>query len=138
MAIHDDSDAFGAQQTRPQPTRPQPARPEPAGAASVGAATAERGHASTPVRPDLTNDVEAKAPPGNRPRRDSRWDKTLQVRIPVEAWEAIVAEADRRGLPVSVMAGELLMAQLATLDTSTSGLISRIRTDLDALASRVE
>lgn len=133
MAIHDDSDAFGARPARPRQARPQPARPEPA-----STETAERGHASTPVRPDLTNDVEAKAPPGNRPRRDSRWDKTLQVRIPVEAWEAIVAEAERRGLPVSVMAGELLIAQLATLDDSTSGLISRIRTDLDALASRVE
>lgn len=128
MPIHDDSDAFGA----------QPARPEQASVSPAGPEAAERRHASTPVRPDLTNDIEAKAPPGNRPRRDSRWDKTLQVRIPVEAWEAIVAEADRRGLPVSTLAGELLIAQLATLDTSTSGLISRIRTDLDALASRVE
>lgn len=86
----------------------------------------------------VERDHEAAIPPGNRPRRESRWDKTLQVRLPVEAWEAVVAEAEKRGLPVTTLAGELLIAQMATLDTSTPGVIARIRADLDTLASRVE
>ncbi|SDC05355.1 hypothetical protein GA0111570_11625 [Raineyella antarctica] len=86
----------------------------------------------------VERDLETAMPPGNRPRRESRWDKTLQVRLPVEAWEAVVAEAEKRGLPVSTLAGELLIAQLATLDSSTPGVIARIRADLDTLSSRVE
>lgn len=93
---------------------------------------------STPTEADLVEHFgEARIPPGNRPRRESRWDKTLQVRLPVEDWEALVAEAEKRGLPVSTMAGELLIAQLASLGTSTSGLVARIRADLDTVASRL-
>ncbi|QGF22654.1 hypothetical protein [Raineyella fluvialis] len=93
---------------------------------------------STPTDADVVERFgDARIPPGNRPRRESRWDKTLQVRLPVEEWEALVAEAERRGLPVSTMAGELLIAQLASLDTSTPGVVARIRADLDTLASRL-
>ena len=83
-------------------------------------------------------EADVPLPPGSRPRRESRWDRTLQVRLPVEAWEVVVAEAEKRGLPVSTLAGELLIAQLTFLDTSTPGLIARIRADLDTLASRVD
>lgn len=94
---------------------------------------------STPADADMVErDADARIPPGSRPRRESRWDKTLQVRLPVEEWEAVVAEAERRGLPVSTLAGELLIAQLASLDTSTRGVIARMRADLDTLASRVD
>lgn len=99
-----------------------------AAAQAFGAAAAE----------SVEREADVHIPPGSRPRRESRWDRTLQVRLPVEAWEVVVAEAEKRGLPVSTLAGELLIAQLAFLDTSTPGLIARIRADLDTLASRVD
>ena len=51
--------------------------------------------------------------------------------------DALAAIAEKRGVPVSTLARDLLLAQIAETDTSAKGLIAKIRAELDALASRV-
>ena len=45
--------------------------------------------------------------------------------------------AERRGIPVSTLARELLMTQLRAGDDSPQAVIARLRSDLNALASVV-
>ncbi|SDC01789.1 hypothetical protein GA0111570_11444 [Raineyella antarctica] len=73
---------------------------------------------------------------GSKVTRGHRRAKTLQVRLNVEELGALEDLADRRGLPVSTVARDLLLAQLAASNTSTERLIARLRADLDNLASR--
>jgi hypothetical protein len=63
--------------------------------------------------------------------------KTLQVRLNGDELAALVALADARGIPVSTLARDMLLGQLATADTSTKALIARIRAELETLASSV-
>lgn len=45
--------------------------------------------------------------------------------------------AEQRGLPVSTLARDLLLAQIVGVDDSAKALIAKIRAELDDLATRV-
>ncbi|MCG6568450.1 ribbon-helix-helix protein, CopG family [Tessaracoccus sp. Y36] len=75
--------------------------------------------------------------PGSRVTRGHQRAKTLQVRLNAEELEALTRLAERRGLPVSTLARDILLTQLAGSDESAGALIARIRAELDDLASRV-
>ena len=49
----------------------------------------------------------------------------------------LIADPAQRGIPLSTLARDLLLAQIAETGTSAKGLIAKIRAELDALASRV-
>ena len=49
----------------------------------------------------------------------------------------LIADPAQRGIPLSTLARDLLLAQITETDTSAKGLIAKIRAELDALASRV-
>ena len=51
--------------------------------------------------------------------------------------ETLTRLAEQRGLPVSTLARDLLLSQLAGPDESAKALIARIRAELDDLATRV-
>ena len=63
--------------------------------------------------------------------------KTLQIWLNDDELAALSSLAEARGIPVSTLARDLLLGQLAASDTSTKALIARIRAELDALASSV-
>ena len=46
-------------------------------------------------------------------------------------------EAEQRGIPVSTLARDLLLSQLAGSDDSVKALVAKIRAELDDLATRV-
>lgn len=75
--------------------------------------------------------------PGSKVTRGHQRAKTLQVRLNTEELEALAQLAERRGLPVSTLARDILLTQLAASDESAGALIARIRAELDDLASRV-
>ncbi|GAB3820572.1 hypothetical protein GCM10028820_26950 [Tessaracoccus terricola] len=75
--------------------------------------------------------------PGSKVTRGHQRAKTLQVRLNAEELEALTQLAERRGLPVSTLARDILLTQLAASDESAGALIARIRAELDDLASRV-
>lgn len=62
---------------------------------------------------------------------------TLQFRLTAEEFDALMQAAERRGLPVSTLARDLLLSHLAGSDDSAKALIARIRAELDELATRV-
>lgn len=80
---------------------------------------------------------DAAIKPGSKVTRGHRRAKTLQVRLNAEELGALETLAEQRGLPVSTLARDLLLTQLAASDTSTERLIARLRADLENLASRV-
>ncbi len=63
--------------------------------------------------------------------------KTLQIRLNDDELATLSSLAETRGIPVSTLARDLILGQLAASDTSTKALIARIRAELDALASSV-
>jgi hypothetical protein len=63
--------------------------------------------------------------------------RTLQIRLNDDELAALSSLAEARDIPVSTLARDLLLGQLAASDTSTKALIARIRAELDALASSV-
>ena len=75
--------------------------------------------------------------PGSKVTRGHQRAKTLQVRLNVEELETLTRLAEQRGLPVSTLARDLLLSQLAGPDESAKALIARIRAELDDLATRV-
>ena len=75
--------------------------------------------------------------PGSKVTRGHQRAKTLQVRLNVEELETLTRLAEQRGLPVSTLARDLLLSQLAGPDESAQALIARIRAELDDLATRV-
>ncbi len=75
--------------------------------------------------------------PESKVTRGHRRGKTLQVRLNVEELDALARLAEQRGLPVSTLARDILLAQLADSSDSTQALIARIRAELDDLAARV-
>lgn len=96
------------------------------------------------INDPITADAEASernpdAPlkPGTKMTRGHQRSKTLQVRMNPDELDALAAIAGQRGIPVSTLARDLLLAHIAERDTSTKGLIAKIRAELDALASRV-
>ncbi|MDO5534476.1 MAG: hypothetical protein Q4F65_07485 [Propionibacteriaceae bacterium] len=82
-------------------------------------------------------DMDAAIKPGSKVTRGHQRAKTLQVRLNAEEFDALVQAAERRGLPVSTLARDLLLAQLAGSDDSAQALIAKIRAQLESLATRV-
>lgn len=80
---------------------------------------------------------DAPIKPGSKLTRGHQRARTLQVRLNAEEMDALALLAEQRGLPVSTLARDLLLAQLAGTDTSAKALIAKIRAELDDLASRV-
>lgn len=80
---------------------------------------------------------DAAIKPGSTVSRGHQRSKTLQVRMNPEELEALATIAEQRGLPVSTLARDLLLSQIAETDTSAKGLIAKIRAELDTLATRV-
>ncbi|MCB0912411.1 MAG: ribbon-helix-helix protein, CopG family [Propionibacteriaceae bacterium] len=74
---------------------------------------------------------------GAKVTRGHQRAKTLQVRLNAEELDALTLLAEQRGMPVSTLARDLLLAQLAGTDTTTKALIAKIRAELDDLATRV-
>lgn len=80
---------------------------------------------------------DADLKPGTRTSRGHGRSKTLQVRLNDDEFEALGALASARGLPVSTLARDMLLGQLAAGDVSPQAMIARLRADLEALASTV-
>ncbi len=80
---------------------------------------------------------DAPIKPGSKVTRGHQRAKTLQVRLNDEEWDALTRLAEQRGLPVSTLARDLLLAQIAGVDDSAKALIAKIRAELDDLATRV-
>lgn len=80
---------------------------------------------------------DAAIKPGSKVTRGHQRAKTLQVRLNVEELDALTRLAEQRGLPVSTLARDLLLSQLAGSDDSAKALIAKIRAELDDLATRV-
>ena len=74
---------------------------------------------------------------GSRVTRGHNRARTLQVRLNADELDALVALAEQRGIPVSTLARDLLLSQLAASDTSAKALIAKIRAELDTLAAHV-
>ena len=82
-------------------------------------------------------DMDAAMKPGSTVTRGHPRSKTLQVRLNAEEFDALMQAAERRGLPVSTLARDLLLSHLVGFDDSAQALIARIRAELDDLATRV-
>lgn len=82
-------------------------------------------------------DPDAPIKTGSAITHGHRRAKTLQIRLNDDELAALTSLAQGRGIPVSTLARDLLLGQLAASDTSTKALIARIRAELDALASTV-
>ena len=80
---------------------------------------------------------DAAIKPGSKVSRGHQRAKTLQVRLNVEEFDSLTRLAEQRGLPVSTLARDLLLSQLAGSDASAKALIAKIRAELDELATRV-
>lgn len=80
---------------------------------------------------------DAELKPGTTVSRGHARSKTLQVRLNEAEYDALAALAVERGLPVSTLARDVLLAQLAAGDVSAQAMIARLRSDLEALASTV-
>lgn len=80
---------------------------------------------------------DAAIKPGSKVTRGHQRARTLQVRLNAEEMDALALLAEQRGLPISTLARDLLLSQLAGSDTSAKALIAKIRAELDDLASRV-
>lgn len=80
---------------------------------------------------------DAAIKPASKITRGHQRARTLQVRLNVEELDALSRMAEQRGLPVSTLARDLLLAQLADSNTSAKALIAKIRAELDDLATHV-
>lgn len=80
---------------------------------------------------------DAAIQPGSKVTRGHQRARTLQIRLNVEEVEALTRLAEQRGLPVSTVARDLLLSQLAGSGASTRELIARIRAEIDDLATRI-
>ena len=80
---------------------------------------------------------EAAIKAGSKVTRGHQRAKTLQVRLNAEEFDALTRLAEQRGLPVSTLARDLLLSQLAGSGDSARALIAKIRAELDDLATRV-
>ncbi len=74
---------------------------------------------------------------GSRVTRGHRRSRTLQVRLNDEELAALVHVAEARGIPVSTLARDVLLTQLASPADAPKVVIARMRADLDALATSV-
>jgi|BarGraIncu01121A_1022015.scaffolds.fasta_scaffold95470_2 hypothetical protein len=81
---------------------------------------------------------DAAIKPGSKVTRGHQRARTLQVRLNVEELDALSRLAEQRGLPVSTLARDLLLSQLAGSDKNPAkALIAKIRAELDDLATHV-
>ena len=82
-------------------------------------------------------DKDAELKPGSTLTRGHSRTKTLQVRLNEDEMQALAQLADRRGVPASALARDLLMTQIAAGEGTPRAMIARLRADLEALASTV-
>lgn len=75
--------------------------------------------------------------PGTKVTRGHGRSRTLQVRLNEEELQALTALAERRGVPASTLARDLLLSHLGQDADSPRSVLARIRADLDALAATV-
>ena len=80
---------------------------------------------------------DADLKPGSTLTRGHSRTKTLQVRLNEEEMQALAQLAQRRGVPASTLARDLLMTQIAAGEATPQAMIARLRADLEALASTV-
>ena len=80
---------------------------------------------------------DAAIKPGSNVTRGHQRARTLQVRLNVEELDALSRMAEQRGLPISTLARDLLLAHMADSDNSAKALIAKIRAELDDLATHV-
>lgn len=85
----------------------------------------------------VEHNPDAAIKPGSKVTRGHERARTLQVRLNVEELDALSRLAEQRGLPISTLARDLLLAQMADSDNSAKALIAKIRAELDDLATHV-
>ena len=85
----------------------------------------------------VEHNPDAAIKPGSTITRGHQRAKTLQVRLNVEELDALSRMAEQRGLPISTLARDLLLAHMADSDNSAKALIAKIRAELDDLATHV-
>jgi antitoxin component of RelBE/YafQ-DinJ toxin-antitoxin module len=84
---------------------------------------------------EQNRDAEIRA--GSKVTRGHNRTRTLQVRLNEDEFASLTAIAEQLGVPVSTLARDLLLRQLASPTASPQAVIARMRADLDALASAV-
>lgn len=79
------------------------------------------------------------APLGNGARvtRGNGRAKTLQIRFNPDELAALTALAEERGLPVSTLAGDMLLREMAAGSDDPRAVLARMRSDLESLAAVV-
>lgn len=82
-------------------------------------------------------DRDAPLKPGTVVSRGHSRSRTLQVRLNEREFDTLSALAEKRGLPISTVARDLLLGQLSAEGESPAAMIARMRTELDALAAVV-
>lgn len=82
-------------------------------------------------------DKDAPIRAGSKATRGHGRTQTLQVRLNIEELRALSTMAERRGIPASTLARDLLLPHLAGTDDTPQSVIARLRTDLDTLAAAV-
>jgi uncharacterized protein YbaP (TraB family) len=85
----------------------------------------------------VEHNPDAAIKPGSNVTRGHQRARTLQVRLNVEELDALSRLAEQRGIPVSTLARDLLLAHMADSDNSAKALIAKIRAELDDLATHV-
>lgn len=75
--------------------------------------------------------------PGTRATRGHGRTKTLQVRLNDSEYDALVALAESRQLPVSTLVRSLLVPLLRMNDDTPAALIERMRQQLDQLSRQL-
>ncbi|MBE6478008.1 MAG: ribbon-helix-helix protein, CopG family [Propionibacteriaceae bacterium] len=82
-------------------------------------------------------DRDAPLRTGARVTRGNGRAKTLQIRLNPEELAALTALAEERGLPVSTLARDMLLRELAAGSDDPRAVLARMRSDLESLASVV-
>ena len=80
---------------------------------------------------------DAELKPGTKVTRGHGRSKTLQVRLNDDEFAALARTAEERGIPVSTLARDLLLRALEGAGEDPQAVITRMRSDLDALAAQV-
>lgn len=80
---------------------------------------------------------DAPIPANARVSRGHARSKTLQVRLNDEELATLTTLAERRGVPVSTLARDILLGHLAGPTDSPRAIVARIRAELEALESSV-
>lgn len=78
---------------------------------------------------------DAEPGPGTRTTRGNGRAKILQIRLNPEELAALREAAERRGLPVSTVARDMILRGLVSGSDFPGSVIARMRADLETLAA---